>query len=559
MKVVQHLFSQVRNRGDNVAQIGSESLSAEDFQKLKENQWLNDNIINFVHEMFETYVNSLRPQRVKRLSSFLFTKISKDLHGAERWTRKINLFQYEIIAIPIHLAQDFHWIEVTIFRKWITKESTLQTSQRLYTSTWPIIYAVSQNFPQQEDPVNCGIWTCMNMLSAAVNNPRLTLNIDPNRIRLWLAARILWVGCRERLTEFTEYYKDNKEDEPEYPVESSPKTIHDQFEEHDDIALSPIPCSNSDTSSNVISFKPESIANLVEGSTIEDMNSFMETHEKNAEDNEEVPPQPKRRKLSDVESNILKHSKRPSFAFTKRMRECLRTRDELTDEHISLAQVLLKAQFPHIDGLQPPLPSRVDDFRTVEQESIQIHKLENEQWVTSSNIGQKVALYYSNFPGFQIDPHLSQQLGVIYQLAALEEDSDSEEQDFQNLSLHVELPYVQQQVRVNDSGLFAIAFAVHLARGEDLTTAKYDQQQMREHLAKCFRRKSLTPFPLETNISNKQRPSKRRGTTIELCRMCLMPATYDNSSVCPQHINILEPDNLEEESHGSSNGTDLFL
>ena len=167
-----------------------------------------------------------------------------------------------------------------------------------------------------------------------------------------------------------------------------------------------------------------------------------------------------------------------------------------------------------------------DDFRTVEQESIQIHKLENEQWVTSSNIGQKVALYYSNFPGFQIDPHLSQQLGVIYQLAALEEDNDSEEQDFQNLALHVELPYVQQQVRVNDSGLFAIAFAVHLARGEDLTTPKYDQQQMREHLAKCFRRKSLTPFPLETNISNKQRPSKRRGTTIELCRMCLMPATY---------------------------------
>ena len=42
---------------------------------------------------------------------------------------------------------------------------------------------------------------------------------------------------------------------------------------------------------------------------------------------------------------------------------------------------------------------------------------------TSSNIGQKAALYYSDFPGFEIDPHLSQQLGVIDQLAALEEDS----------------------------------------------------------------------------------------------------------------------------------------
>ena len=59
--------------------------------------------------------------------------------------------------------------------------------------------------------------------------------------------------------------------------------------------------------------------------------------------------------------------------------------------------------------------------------------------------------------------------------------------------------------------VFAIAFAVHLAHGEDVTV-KFEQQQMTEHLARCFRRKSLTPFPLETNISTKQRPSRRRGT-----------------------------------------------
>ena len=69
---------------------------------------------------------------------------------------------------------------------------------------------------------------------------------------------------------------------------------------------------------------------------------------------------------------------------------------------------------------------------------------------------------------------------------------------------------------------------MHIARGEDVITVKFEQQQMREHLAKYFRRKSLTPFLLETNISTKQRPSRRRDTTIELCRMCLIPATYDN-------------------------------
>ena len=68
--------------------------------------------------------------------------------------------------------------------------------------------------------------------------------------------------------------------------------------------------------------------------------------------------------------------------------------------------------------------------------------------VTSSNIGQMVALsvILIIFQDFKFDLHLSQQLGVIYQLAALEEDRDDEEPSFDQLSLQIELPYVQEQV-----------------------------------------------------------------------------------------------------------------
>ena len=87
----------------------------------------------------------------------------------------------------------------------------------------------------------------------------------------------------------------------------------------------------------------------------------------------------------------------------------------------------------------------------MQQESIQINQPpKNEQLVTSSNIGQMVApsVISAIFQDFKFDLHLSQQLGVIYQLAALEEDRDDEEQRFDHLSLQIELPYVQQQVTV---------------------------------------------------------------------------------------------------------------
>jgi hypothetical protein len=53
---------------------------------------------------------------------------------------------------------------------------------------------------------------------------------------------------------------------------------------------------------------------------------------------------------------------------------------------------------------------------------------------------------------------------------------------------------VQQQEGGTDCGLFAIAFAVAWAFGEDLGR-RFDQKSMRNHLAKCFRVGHITSFP----------------------------------------------------------------
>ena len=47
----------------------------------------------------------------------------------------------------------------------------------------------------------------------------------------------------------------------------------------------------------------------------------------------------------------------------------------------------------------------------------------------------------------------------------------------------------------NDCGVFALAFCTSLARGEDLSDLKFNQDVMRKHLETCFYKKNLFTFP----------------------------------------------------------------
>ena len=54
---------------------------------------------------------------------------------------------------------------------------------------------------------------------------------------------------------------------------------------------------------------------------------------------------------------------------------------------------------------------------------------------------------------------------------------------------------VQQQKGGTDCGLFAIAMAEAICRAESTTDLRFDQTQMRAHLASCFRKRVLSAFP----------------------------------------------------------------
>ena len=96
--------------------------------------------------------------------------------------------------------------------------------------------------------------------------------------------------------------------------------------------------------------------------------------------------------------------------------------------------------------------------------------------------------------------------------------------------LPIHVPHVQQQQGTRDCGLFAIAFALHSALGQDVLSLEFDQSAMRNHLIKCFSKKLLTPFPTLDKLNTRGYHFPYRQ--IELYCDCLMPESYGDMVAC---------------------------
>ena len=102
-------------------------------------------------------------------------------------------------------------------------------------------------------------------------------------------------------------------------------------------------------------------------------------------------------------------------------------------------------------------------------------------------------MYDSEFSGGDLSTSLTHQLALIYRPLISGEEVDPH--------LVVHIPSVQQQQGSSDCGLYAIAFALHAACGDDMKDLEFNQTQMRSHLLECFRKKELVRFPTVRNAA----------------------------------------------------------
>ena len=151
----------------------------------------------------------------------------------------------------------------------------------------------------------------------------------------------------------------------------------------------------------------------------------------------------------------------------------------LVSNHIYASIVLLKKQFPKLNGMHHPLREKA--MANAKENSIEFHHNGDNHWLLFSNITGKVVVYDSIYRS--PNKHTEKQLCSLYR------------DQIQNFKLEVELLTVQTQKGVVECGLFAIAFAVDLAFGNDPATIFYDQDDMRSHLLDGFHDMKLELFP----------------------------------------------------------------
>ena len=93
---------------------------------------------------------------------------------------------------------------------------------------------------------------------------------------------------------------------------------------------------------------------------------------------------------------------------------------------------------------------------------------------------------YDSSVSCKLSSSLKKQLKQIYQAAV------------ENGHLKVTEMPVQQQLNATDCGIFSIAFAYHLAIGDELSNLDFSDEDMRQHLLECFNSEELRFFPLKS-------------------------------------------------------------
>ncbi|XP_057595325.1 sentrin-specific protease 2 isoform X3 [Hippopotamus amphibius kiboko] len=153
-----------------------------DIQTLKNYHWLNDEVINF-------YMNLLVERNKKQgypalyaFSTFFYPKLkSGGYQAVKRWTKGVNLFEQELILVPIH--RKVHWSLVVIdLRKkylkyldsmgqkghriceillqYLQDESKTKRNIELSVLEWTHYSMKPHEIPQQLNGSDCGMFTC---------------------------------------------------------------------------------------------------------------------------------------------------------------------------------------------------------------------------------------------------------------------------------------------------------------------------------------------------------------------------------------------------------------
>lgn len=158
------------------------SLLRKDFQTLQGLNWLNDEIINAYMSLIVMRGRKSGYKKVYAFNTFFYPKLKDSGYNSiRRWTRKVDIFTYDLILVPVHLGN--HWclafinfIDKTIsyydslgghvggccdrLLQYLKEESYDKKKQDFDGEVWKLIDAYHRRIPQQKNCSDCGVFAC---------------------------------------------------------------------------------------------------------------------------------------------------------------------------------------------------------------------------------------------------------------------------------------------------------------------------------------------------------------------------------------------------------------
>lgn len=158
------------------------NIKREDLLTLKDENWLNDAIINYYMNLLMERGRNENSPKVYAMNTFFIPKLLQSGHaGLRRWTRKVDIFSFDIIPVPVHVGE-VHWCMAVIhfknktiqyydsmgrpnnrvleaLEKYIKEESLDKKNANFDTSDWRKESML--NCPKQENGSDCGVFSCM--------------------------------------------------------------------------------------------------------------------------------------------------------------------------------------------------------------------------------------------------------------------------------------------------------------------------------------------------------------------------------------------------------------
>lgn len=161
------------------------SITRNDLATLIGDSWLNDEVINFYMNLLMERSEQREEQgapRVYAMNTFFIPKLLSSGHsGLKRWTRKVDIFTYDIIPIPVHVGR-VHWCMAIID----LKNKAIRYYDSMGTPNNPVLNALEQYLrdesldkrkkpfdtsdfqkqnmhecPRQMNGSDCGVFSCM--------------------------------------------------------------------------------------------------------------------------------------------------------------------------------------------------------------------------------------------------------------------------------------------------------------------------------------------------------------------------------------------------------------